>query len=129
VTAPSDAAVLAAVEVNYPDWRVWRTGRGLAARKAGMPPAGPHARGDTPAELMRDIERADQALTLTAAEQAALAALRTSGGQMRVRAVSDASGLALATASKALAGLHSRSLAGRRKDGRMWLYSAADPPP
>ncbi len=47
---------------------------------------------------------------------------------MRVRAVSDAAALALATASKALAGRHGRGLADRRKDGRMWLYSATDPP-
>jgi hypothetical protein len=121
VTAPSDSDVLAAIEANYADWRVWRAGRGLVARKAGLPPTGPHARGDAPAELMRAIERADRYMTLTAAEWAALAA-------ERLRWPDDAAALALATASKALAGLHGRGPADQRKGGRMWLYSAADPP-
>ena len=115
--APGGDAVLAAIEVNYPGWRAWRTGHGLRARKAGVAPAGPHARGDTAAELMRSIEHADRAMTLTAAEQAALGTLKAAGGPMRVRAVSDATGLAVSTASMALAGLHARWLGGATTGG------------
>jgi len=45
---------------------------------------------------------------------------------MSARAVSDASGLALTTATTALGGLRARGVVTRRReDGGVWLYSSA----
>jgi hypothetical protein len=127
VTVPSDSDVLAGIEATFPGWRAWRTQRGLCARQGGSPPAGPHASGDTPAGLLRAIEHAisHPPGRLSPAEQAALDALRAAGVPQRIRDVSDASGLAMPTATRTLAGLWERELATRRRDGRAWLYSPA----
>ena len=134
MTAPGDNAVFAAIDANYPGWRAWRTDDGLAAREGGTPPPGPPARGDTPVALMRGIEhvirqRASQprcpATRLRRSEQAALDTLKASSAPMSARVVSDTSGLALTTATTALAGLRARGMVTRRNDGHVWPYSLA----
>src|SRR6266536_1844928 len=91
VPVPDDSTVFAAIQASYPGWRVWRTDDGLAARQGGTPPPGPHARGDTAAELMRGIEyvirtRASHprgpAIRLRRSEQAALGTLKAAGAPM-----------------------------------------------
>src|SRR6266540_5787867 len=133
VPVPDDSTVFAAIQASYPGWRVWRTDDGLAAREGGTPPPGPHARGDTAAELLRGIEyvirtRASHprgpAIRLRRSEQA-LGTLKAAGAAMSARAVSDASGLALTTATTALGGLRARGVVTRRRNGGVWRYSLA----
>ncbi len=134
VPVPDDSTVFAAIQASYPGWRVWRTDDGLAAREGGTPPPGPHARGDTAAELLRGIEyvirtRASHprgpAIRLRRSEQAALGTLKAAGAAMSARAVSDASGLALTTATTALGGLRARGVVTRRRNGGVWRYALA----
>ncbi len=131
---PDDSELAAAIAA-FTGWRAWRTrDGGLAARKGGSPPPGAHARGSSVTELTHAIEAAIKvgpAPSLRPAEQAVLDVLIAAPAPRRVRAVSDATGLHSNTTAKALAALHERGLAARRRDGHAWLYTcatAASPP-
>ena len=74
---------------------------------------------------MRAIEafiKAGPAPVLRPPEQAALEVRKAAGVPLRIRAVADAAGVHLSATAKALAALHDRGLATRRRDGRSWLY-------
>jgi DNA-binding transcriptional ArsR family regulator len=123
----ADRDMLATVETAYPGWRAWRTSSGaLAARKGGIAPPGPHARGDSLAELMRAIEDAIHVCRppqLPPAERAALVALEAAPEPLRVRAISDATGLPMSSTARALTGLTERGLVTRQRCGRRtWVY-------
>ncbi len=126
VSTPSERTLAAVVGQAFPGWRAWRQPDGvLAARRGGSPPAGAHARGATPGELLDAIKAGRApAPDLRAPEAAALAALSAAAGPRTARQVSDASGLAASTAGKALAGLRARGLVARRRGHRgSWHYT------
>ncbi|MGE5288470.1 MAG: helix-turn-helix domain-containing protein [Micromonosporaceae bacterium] len=98
----------------------------LAAREGGTPPAGPHARAATPAELLHAIDdaiRAGQPPALRAIEQTVLDTLKASAERLPARAISDISGVALPATATTLASLHTRGLVTRRRNGRAWTYA------
>ena len=129
----ADSDTLAAIKTTYPGWRAWRTSSGdLAARKGGTAPPGPHARGDSLAELMRAIEdaiRVGAPPQLRPGEQAALDALEAASEPLGVRAISDATGLPMSSTAKVLAGLTARGLVTRQRcAGRTWVYTRCPEP-
>jgi DNA-binding transcriptional ArsR family regulator len=129
VTRPAgDRGVFAADGHAFPGWRAWRRRDGtLAARLGGSPVPGSHACGATPDELIRAIEAScAPPPALRPAAATALAALSAAPEPLRVRQVSDASGITISTAAQALAELHALGLVTRRRDGqRAWLYCQA----
>ncbi len=128
---PADTEPVTAIAAAFPGWRAWATrGGGLAARKGGAPPAGAHARGTSLAELTSAIEAAIKdgpPRSLRPAEQATLDVLAAAPTPLRVRAISDATGLHINTVAKALAALRDCGLAARHRDGHAWLYTCATP--
>ena len=125
VTTPCERTLAAAVGQAFPGWRAWRQPDGvLAACRGGSPPAGAHARGATPGELLDAIKAGRApAPDLRPPEATALAALSAAAGPRTARQVSDASGLAASTAGKVLASLHARGLVARRRGPRgSWHY-------
>jgi len=126
VITPSERTLAAVVGQAFPGWRAWRQPDGvLAARRGGSPPAGAHARGATPGELLDAIKAGRApAPDLRPPEATALAALSAAAGPRTARQVSDASGLAASTAAKALASLRARGLVARRRGQRgSWHYT------